>query len=294
MIFSLLADTIQVLPGGTVGGSDLSIASRTAQHQPAEEAVLRQQMAIDASHYMQQHGRPGVLIMSMIDPELPAAAWKDADGKLQMNRSVPEGIAADQVIVQHQPGSVLVLTQDQCLKLGMPAFDGSAADLGPRVLHIDKWKLESDFGAQTMKSVAAMHQQQVQNKARAAERQIADNIQRRQQTQRNFQFNLAQARQWDPAKGNYATMGGGWNYDGYQSTAYLTPDARADYRNRTDLTLISLKKALDAARAMKGLDEQATALGLEPTYGPDVMNQAVESIKMHMAMLAAERDRRTQ
>lgn len=295
LVFAVYVDTVQLLPGGRIGGTTFSIQGRTTELQVADEQVLREQMAQEVGQHLREHGRPGLLAMAMIDPNIGAAAWKDSQGKVQVGPAIPQGTDPSNFIVNCPPGQILVLSETQGRALGMPAFDGDADAFGTKRLDIANWKSESDYGISTMQTLGQALQKRKTQLADQAQLRIANNIQRREQTNRNFLAQIEEARKWDPAKGTYGTMGGGWSWDSdggrYESGTYLTPDAKDEWVNRSNATLRYLNKALQAAYALKRLDQEAIGLGLEPTYKAGELDMAIESIKTHMKFLNAQRER---
>lgn len=296
LAFVLVADRVQLLPGASLGGPVKPDAG------PAYDAdqLMREQIARNVAQYMEGKGKSGLLAMALFDPSVEVAVWLDDDGIMQQAASAPESLSGDKIIIRNGPEELLVVTADQAYKLGMPRFDGNVDAYGRRVLGLESWRAESDFGARTIRDHAISQQKRAADRAQQAERLITKNITRRKLTQRNIEHNIAQAKTWDPAGGDYATMNTGWERDWindayrYRRSPYLTTDSQREWQRRTDLTVSLLNKAVRGIQAMKRLDAEAERLSLEPTYPEGELENMLEATRVRIGMLKANREKRTQ
>jgi hypothetical protein len=296
----LLADTIHVAPGGTIGGSPDRVTGEGQSHDADEEAIVRRQMAHEAARVMQERGKPGVVIRKMIDPAEPLAVWMDEDGSAAAGEEPPQGLPKDRLIFQSGADETLVLGAEQLGKLGLPTFEGGAAGLG-KALGMEGWRLQSEYGSKRMAYVAARRKRFADVKAARFEATVKRNLTRREAADLVLQRSVEGAAKWDPTKASYETYGHRWRwgwggrryYDGRTEGTRLTQESRKKWQTRTDMSLAYLRRAIGAAVALERLDAEAVELGLEPTYNPGELNQIKADLAVKFAALQRRRDARS-
>lgn len=82
--------------------------------------------------------------------------------------------------------------------------------------------------------------------------------------------------------------GGGNGYD----TGRLTPEARREWRDRTDLTIGYLARARQGVAEMKALEREAARLGNAAMYPDGKLEGVYEDLGLKIAMLERERNKR--
>jgi len=156
MAIPVLCETVNLAPGGSLGGLDRSITEISKKYKPEDEQVVRSEIAIKIAERAALRGRDPRAIKALIDPLVTFAVWKDKDGQQKRGLTVPADTPKENIILQVGNNEVLKLNSDQAAQLGIPKFSGVAKDLG-KVLELTKWKLESDYGAKIMAGFATKH-----------------------------------------------------------------------------------------------------------------------------------------
>ena len=293
---ALWCDTVTLLPGAKIGGLGRKLSEISEKIDPEEEDVVRAQMAEDAIRHTGKSGALAEIVRAMLDPSETLAIWKDDEGDLATGANPPEGVAAKRVVVSVDEGTPLQLSSDHIKAFGRPLLEGSAKDLG-KLLGIEGWALESDYGSKVMERVAVREKKKASAKQAAFEKKVRRNIDRREATERSIAHNMQKAAEWDPTESNYETYSRrwnwGWGWDGEWRTKQLTEDSRKKWRNRTDACMHFLKRAGKGLTAMKRLDEEANKLGLETTYKEGVIDDLLADLKARLVVLHQHRDKRT-
>lgn len=305
----MLCDTVTLTPTAVVGGSSAPMAEGSDAMDSDLDLTLRSDLARRAAEASIAKGRPGVLIRAAIDPTEVVAVWTDEEGQLEVGREVPEGVAAESVIAQDGPDTLLVLDGPQLKKLGAPVHDVDIAGLG-EVLSIDGWTSESGYGALVMEGASNRERQVAERKEQTealrqaqSESAIKRNIQRREAADRTLQNAVQQAALWDPAKQDYATYQSTYNwwsrsryssreYEGTKDTNRLTRQSRTEWRQRTDATMGYLSQGAKAARSLQKLDEEAAKLGLEPTYKEGELGTIIQDLEVKWNYLSSNRNKK--
>ncbi len=296
----LLCDTLHVLPGARIGGAPAKSPDAGDKTAAADEQVVRQQLAFEASQYMQQRGRPGLVIHKMIDPAGPLACWLAEDGKPEFGAEPPADLPAARLVFQSGAGAILVLDAAQLQKIGMPAVEGGASGLG-KALGIADWKAESDLGPKTMKATADRMKKEADTKAARFDAVAKKNLSRREAASLVLQRSVQEAAKWNPNQASYEvyarSWGWGWGwrgryYDRDEGPTTFSQESRRKWKTLTDTSLMYLHRAGQAAAALKRLDEEAVKIGLEPTCRPGELDQTMTDLAAKYAALKAHRDRR--
>jgi hypothetical protein len=261
-----------------------------------EPTVVLSHLALNAGEDAKRHGQSAELVRAMIDPTEPVYAWKGADGKAVFGRSLPPNTAKDAVLLEHPAGKVLTLDASQSVALGFAKkHEGGAAELGA-VLKIEGWKV----GASVKDEMA--HATQVEekkgNEAKSDRESflIAQNQKRREATKSAIERFLNLANQWNPKATTYSTYkeggwDGWWSGDGYD-TGRLTPEARSKWRDRTDISVSALSKAIQGIKEMRELEKEAKSLKQEPLYPEGKLNDLQLDLTLKIDQLDKERQKR--
>ncbi len=293
-------DTINLLPGSSVGGLGRRLAEISDKLAKEDEMVLRRQLANELEATAKLRGRNGKVIRAMVDPTESLAAWKTAEGEVKMDTELPADVPKDKVIFNNNDKSLLVLTYDQAIALGLPAFKGGAADLGKQ-LDISQWSAESDYGITTMKKIAAEKTKAAEAAQSMFDGKVKNNVTRRESADRAIQENMKQASDWAPTKESYATYkyyGSRWNWgwgyggggEGIDSNR-LTNESRKKWRDRTDACMYFLLEARSAMKTMQRLDKEAVTLGLPATYKPEDLDYMLKDLEVKVVYLNNHRNR---
>ncbi|HEX3135538.1 MAG TPA: hypothetical protein VHX44_18385, partial [Planctomycetota bacterium] len=99
----LACDSLQLLPGAVIGGSDGGPA--------AADAVMRADVAHRVGQAAAAHGWPAEVFEAMIDPSFGLAAWKDGDGNIRVAATAPADVPAKRVILSVGAGGMVVLDE---------------------------------------------------------------------------------------------------------------------------------------------------------------------------------------
>ncbi len=293
-------DTINLLPGSKIGGLGRRLAEISDKLAKEDEAVLRRQLANDLEATAQERGRSGRIMRAMVDPTSRLAAWRDENNEPALGTALPEGTAKDRVIFEDGPDTVLMLSYEQAIALGLPPFKGDAQDLG-KLLGISQWQSESDFGHRTMAKAAADAARQEAGAQAVFAAKVKNNVTRRETAERSMESNMKQASEWAPTKESYATYKNyathwnwGYGYGGSYDTNRLTAESRKKWRDRTDACMHYLIEARGAMKTMKRLDAEALTLGLKPNYKTGELDQMIDDIEVKVTYLNNHRIRTTE
>lgn len=293
LVIPFLCQTLHLQPGATVGGS-ATWDKLPRKYVKKDAQVARAQIADDLVAEAQKRGRKGDLIRAMVDPADSLAAWRDAQGEVVMDRTLPKGLPADRIIFECRPGSVLVLTYEQATKLGIPTLDGGADKLGAS-LGLAEWREESSFGRDAMNRAVAAQRRKVSSAQAKFEDEVSSNIQMRETTKRAIEQNLKQAATWNPTTASYKTLTAYstmyWNPSATWDTQIWTPESRQRWRNRTEACFYYLDRSRSGLESMIRLDKQAVSLGLSPTFRADDLQAMLDDVNMKIEMLKRNQNR---
>ena len=300
LVFPAWSDSVQMRPGAVIGGGDgFDLADL-----PQVDRVMLSQIAFEVGLVAEAHGKRADVARAMIDPGVELCAWRDEAGALMFGASLPENVPDERVIFIDDDQSVVTLTTQDAIGLGLVAeYTGSADELGQR-LHIDGWTRESDAGQTAMNQAVKLQINRAANEAARAETLIKQNITRREVVQRNIDANLERAAEWDPRGGSYSTYQTTsdsytrvgrrrYHYTDSKDTNRLTSESRTVWRNRTDLTLSALRQARTSIREMRRLDTQAENLGLETNYAEGELDLLQQDVEAAIMLLVAHRNRKS-
>jgi hypothetical protein len=284
-------DTVHVQPGARLGGTDAPIVEGVDSD---HEQLIRTQVAEEVAADMNKRGRQGDVVRAMIDPFITLAIWESADGEILSGDIPPPGIDPSRLVVNDGPDSVLVLTEAQTTRLGVPRFDGGADELG-EALGLPGWSKESDYGAEAMaRAIVDRRREDVQARVDHDDA-VRRNLQQREVADDYIQRNVRMAAQWNPSEDTYETYSKRWRWgwgDGYRSGGNTwTQESRARWRNRTELTLKYLNEAARGVKTMIQLDNEAATLGLEPSYRPGELQWMLDDLTTKAEWLWANRNR---
>lgn len=305
LVIPVWCDTVSLLPGATVGGTDRHLASTSDKTKGEDEAVLRQQIATEAAQVARKRGRPGYIIKAMIDPAEVLVAWKEGDGELKFGESAPDSVSKSDVKLSVKAGELLTVNYKQAIAIGMPPFNGRTVDLG-KALGIESWKTESDYGHKAM-TKAAKNRAKSESRAKSVfDTKVKNNIARRETTERFIAHNMKQAANWSPNKASYATYksysnrwnwGWGRGYGNYDVEEYetnrLTAESRRKWQHRTDASIHYLRETRKGCLSMRRLDKEAKSIGLKTSYKDGELDLMIKDIEKKVVYLIEHRRRTT-
>lgn len=238
----------------------------------------------------------GALVQALIDPTASFVAWRGNDTSIKFGENAPSDVPASHIILRDDSEKTLRLTYEQAKALDLAVLDGDTASLGKQ-LGRENWHLESRFGRESVDRVTQQLIERKEKVAAAFEMRIKENIRRREAVENQIQMNLKAAAEVDPSKGDYATYGRrwGWGWNGYGDSygdgTSLTYESQQLWRNRTDAALMYLNRAYSAVMAARKLDKEAVALGLEPTFNREELEQMATDLKAKGRLLQLHRNR---
>jgi len=286
-------ETILIRPGGRIGGVNLIIDE--SRYPGIDTSVVIMNLALNLGEEAKRHGRSAELVQAMMDPGQAVHGWRDNAGRVQISRWMPDGVHSNDFILQHEPGTVLTLTDRQAVELRFArAYEGTVAGLG-RELGFQGWVSKGD-AAQAIMVHATVAEQAKASAARSDRQQfrIDQNRRRRAATKASIERFLNLAHEWHPQLATYSTyresaFWWGTFWDGW--TDRMTPEARLRWQDRTDLTVTALSKARGGVIEMKYLDREARELGQEAFYPEGKLDDMRLDLELKIAMLVREREK---
>jgi ATP-dependent protease ClpP protease subunit len=284
-------DTVNLLPGAVAGGLGRKASDMSDKVAADEEEIVRARVTHKILNETGITGKHARIVSAMLNPSESIAAWKGEDGAIQMGTTPPEGTEAIFSVDDKTP---LQITYEQCMALGMPACEGGVGDLG-KVLKIEGWTAESDYGVKAMAKVAEKEQKRAAYKQAIYEKKVKKNLARRETIEESIGDSIKNAAAWDPTRGSYETYSYHWNWGWGWSESWdskkWTTESQKRWKTRTDACIHFLRKAGKGLTSMKRLDKEAQKLGLEPTFGPGKIDAMLKDIKVKLVALAEHRDR---
>ena len=283
ILFPLHSHSNHLTQGAVIGGNP------PAADEDDETKTLRTDIAYQIGAIAEANDKPEEIFRAFVNPTETVAIWKK-DGKAQIGAFLPDGISPDDVLLKNDAKSILTLKADNFANAKLVA---KPADLGS-LLAIDGWAAGSEGPQEDLPVPESLEKRAARNELNT-QRRIDRVVQRRLKSARTMEHAIEQAKEWDPNKGNYATVqvwvnnyGGRWRaanvngrthyrphrvggwYDNGGSrkrdTKRFTTDSRREWQIRSRNTTRYLGDALQAAKSLKSLDRQAVKLGLEPMY----------------------------
>jgi hypothetical protein len=294
LVIPFLCDTVYLVPGGKIGGSDQRLQDAPRQWAKKAESVVRKQIAENLEAEAQRRGRKGQIIKAMFDPTEEIAAWEASDGEIVMGRTPPEDLPPDQLIFKNGPDRVLVLSFEQAKRLGIPVIEGGKEELD-EMLGLGNWREESDRGRSDMNKAIAYHRKRATQKQAKYEDDLVRNVRMRETTKQAIEYNLKQAATWNPTDASYRTISRyldvGWDPAATFDMQVWTPESRRRWRSRTEACGYYLERALEGIEAMINLDREAVRLGLSPTYRDNELVFMQDDVKTKLTILSRHRYR---
>jgi hypothetical protein len=294
MVFVFWCKTVHLLPGGVLGGftgkGNLPVDKDDAE----EQEIVLSQIASRVISETGLDGRRAALVRALLVPSEELAAWRGKDDAIETGPQVPEGVAADAVIIKDGKGEVLQLTAEQAVKMGMKPFQGEAKELGA-FINIKGWTGESDYAFKTMQRVAAEKEKKSKAKVAAFEEKAKRNTSRREETENFIADNLQQAAAWSPTKDSYQTYAEqwnwGWGWAGSYDSNKWTRESQKKWTTRTDACMAFIREAARGLKSMKKLEAEAAKLNLEPRFKPDEIDAMLRDLEAKYAALQTHREK---
>lgn len=292
MAVTVWCDKVFLLPGANLGGTVLVVDK---DRHPGDPEVVVSQIAYEVGEEAAKHGWSAPVVRAMIDPGEALVAWVDDGGRAASGVRPPSSVAREKIVATCRPGSLLTLTRDQAVKLGLAhKYQGSASGLGYE-LGLDPWTEESDYGKTAMTTAAKTHRQEMERSAEKARRSIEKLVKRRNSTQRYVDRYLALAHNFDPelsAQSSYEKFSSSWDryWGGGPIAGTVT---RRKWRDLTDATLQALARAKKGVVELQRLDREAKSLGIDPSHAPGELEKLLDDIGLKMNLLVFWRNRKT-
>jgi hypothetical protein len=296
LVFPFWASTVHLLPGGKMGpaieggsSEDKAVVKKGSE----EIEMTRAQIAYKVITETGRTGLGGEILRAMVDPDHTLYVWKGEGGRIEHDSEPPKGVPADQLIIGVDRGATLVLTHAQGKALGMKDLEGGPAGLG-KLLGLEGWEKESDYGAKTVERISTARRKSDEAKQSKHDTDVRKVQSRRETTQSFISHSLKEAASWDPTKGNYETYsirydwGWGWSSD-YADKKY-TVESQKKWKTRTDACMYYISSAAKGLKQMKGLEEKAVKLGLDPIYSPNEIDTMLNDLNVKYKVLGTHRD----
>jgi hypothetical protein len=288
IIVPFMCDTLHVMPGATVAGLVQRLEGLPFKYAKKDEAVVRSQIADDLVDIARKRGRKGDIIRALIDPTDSLAAWLNPNGEVVMGPTPPKDLPPDKLIFATLPDSVLTLTYDQMIRLGVPTIQGGPAALGD-LLGLPNWKEESAYGRDATNRTISLNRQKASSAQAKFEDSVSRNIRMRDVTNRAIEANLKQASTWNPTTASYKTLSQyvtwGWDPNTQWDTHVWTPESQARWHSRAEACTYFLTRAADSIKAMAKLDAEAPTLGLSATFKEGDLQLMLEDVNVKLEML---------
>jgi hypothetical protein len=292
MVVPVWCNTLFVKPGATLGGVHLGLDAARFGAGVTPDIILAN-VALNAGLVAKQHGHSPELIQAMVDPGETVSVWRDESGRWEYARSAPPEIDPSKIALQDGPRTVLTLTAEQAVGLGLARpFDGPIDTLG-KELGLSGWVSAGDAGKNAMAAILAPNATVAPVKAMHPQWLLDENTRRREATKEALETYLNLANKWDPKLGTYSTIKdggwwGAWRYD----TGRMTSQAKKEWRERTDTTIQALLHARQGILEMLDLDKQAKMLDLAPTYPEGKLHQMRMDMDVKIALLQEHREKK--
>lgn len=274
----LACQTVHLLPGAVIGGSDGG---------PVEDAVMRAELAHRGGQAAATRGWPATVFEAMIDPAAGLAAWKDEVGAIHTATALPAGIPGGNVLLSSPAGATVVLEEAVLRRTRVPFVTG-AADLGAR-LQVDGWSEGSGAPREAMLAKTAQEQRSRAATANRLQQRIERAVGRRDAADVVLKQAVRQAAEWDPAKGDYSTYSYGW---GWGDSGLLTNASLAEWRIRSDYALGFLAKAVLAARDLRTYEAECEQLGIARLYDEARVTAMLEDLTAKGTFIQTMRNKR--
>jgi len=294
LVVPFWCETMHVTPGATIGGSNEKLEKVPSKFASKGERVIRAQIARVLSEEARKRGRTGEYIKAMMDPEESLAGWRDANGKVHTGPKPPADLPADHLIFKCDRGTVLVLSCEKAVQMGVPSIEGGAEQLG-KALGLSQWKSAGSYGQEAMTRALNMHRQQAANAQAKNQQEVTSNVNMREATAEDIQYNLKEASKWDPTKATYKTFSGYWdsNWGTYVpiDEGIWTPESQAKWRDRNEACGYFMERALVAIDSMIDLENRARELELVPTFKDRQLEKMRDDVATKLEMLQRTRYR---
>lgn len=289
-------DTVFIRPGGKLGGVDLPVDESLLPG--VEPGVILLNLALMAGEDARRHGRSPELIRAMIDPAEQFNAFRDAEGRVRFSRDEPS-VPRENLLLKHRAGRRLTLTEREAVDLEFARpYAGEVEDLGCE-LGLSGWVSAGEAGREAVIDAAEVERFRAEALRTDRRRFLEDQSRRRREAVKaGIERFLNLANEWNPRLGTYTTYRDHVHFwDGFwegcpDDAARLTPQARRQWRQRTDATVGALSRARGGVLEMRELEKEAKALGLPPLYPEGKLEEIRLDLEFKIATLARERDRR--
>jgi hypothetical protein len=211
-------------------------------------------------------------VRPMILQDAQVYAWKGDDGSLKLADAKPKGVGP--LLLADDENTVLTLTAQQAITVGLGrSLPGGAAEVG-KALGRTGWTTPGDFGLQAMERA---------KKAWAAKKvKVQKIIDKFEDAVKAANRYLDAAAAIHPNKYTYEVRNG-----------YLTPEAKAEWVQRTDACINSYNRVLGAIAEAEREDKNLQKQGFPTQLNRAGVQDLKERVKIDMRLLQANRNRET-
>jgi len=213
------------------------------------DAKLAAAAAAQLAAVAQAKGRSPALARALVLPEARVCAWTDEAGKVCVAEAMPDRLGAERILLLDTADTVLVLTKDQALRVGLAkGVAATGADLGA-ALGLAGWKSAGDYAEKVFARIKTTREQAEARKQKAFEQ----NLERTKTALAFVQQNIDEADREDPRRFSY----------GYEvTTGTFTPESVQRWKKQTDAAIAAWRRVQAGLKTLADLEKEGQALGL--------------------------------
>lgn len=308
LVIPLMANSSHFMPGSTLTG----LAGEVADIDD-EEATMLADLAYRAAGVAESRGKSPDLVRALINPADTVAVWSNAEGVTKVGPVLPDGVAADQVILENDDQTILELTADMLTKAGI-ATVASVPELGT-ALGLANWTKVDEGIAQVYTGTVERTQKEADKKETKLEKDIKRLTDRRESAQQVLEHSVERAKEVDPRGGSYSTKTGttgsntrlvgvrgarvrnryrddyGDNHSTYD-THRFTSDSEREWELRTQQTMRYVNDASKAVNSLASIERSAERKGIERIYSDEDLDLMKKDLREWQNRLAQEANRK--
>lgn len=270
-------DTIHMADGSSVGAAVVFTPHATGAVQV--DAKFNAAVAAQIASAAMSKGHPPVLAKAMIVYEAEAYAWSEA-GKIVISEVRPKEVPPSGFLVNDTPSTVLALTKEQAVAVGLAKpLRGGPDGLGDS-LGLAGWRKPSNYTENVMLQTKLNKEKADAEFAAAVKR----NTERTKAVITYISSNAAEARDNDP--GNFT-----YYYD--PSSGMLTAESSRLWQRQTDITMAAWRRVQSGTTELLKLEKEAEKLGMQRTIRDLNLADLYNRAEREISRLLAERRRLT-
>jgi len=240
-------DTIHMCDEATLGAA-VAFTRHVNTGSVEVDAKLNAALAAEVASLAAAKGHPGALATAMIIPGAEAYAWKQGD-EVTVSASLPPDLPHTALVLQDNARTVLSLTKDQAVRIGLARPLAGGCDALGESLGLPGWRKVSDYTEKAMLRTR-MNKQKADAQAKAAAER---NIKQTEAVIHFIRSNVDEAAQNDPNRFTYVYK---------EDSGYLTAESMAKWKRQTDLALATWRRVQSGIVQLQKLEKEAEKLGL--------------------------------